>query len=351
MKNISTFSRIALAVSVIPVVLCYFLPLWRIELWAPQYPEGLAMTIWYNNLGGDVEIINGLNHYIGMKHIKVEMFPEFGYLKFIIAGFMVWGLFVAFMGSLRWLKIYVVTLVLGGIIAMADFYKWGYDYGHNLDPTAPIQVQGMAYQPPLLGYKNLLNFTALSIPDSGGWLIVVAGVVGVLLLVFELYKHRKNNKQTIGSQLIAAVLLLSFVACNSSSEPEPINYGSDACHFCKMTLMDTKFGAEIISKKGKVFKFDDLNCTLNFMKKGDLKAEDMAAVYVIDYAQLGKFVTADQAFFLKTDKVRTPMASGILAFEKKEDCLKAQADYGGVCQTWQNLTTGNLNQSEHEHTH
>ena len=53
-------------------------------MWAPQYPEGLEMKIWINNLTGDVKIISALNHYIGMKHIEVSMFPEFKYMVYIV---------------------------------------------------------------------------------------------------------------------------------------------------------------------------------------------------------------------------------------------------------------------------
>ncbi len=62
-----------------------------------------------------------------------------------------------------------------GIIAMADFWKWEYNYGHNLNPDAAIIVPGMSYQPPLIGFKQLLNFGAYSIPDIGGWIFVVWG--------------------------------------------------------------------------------------------------------------------------------------------------------------------------------
>jgi copper chaperone NosL len=348
MKKLPLQSRILLAVASLAVVACYYLPLWKIALWAPQYPEGLAMTIWYNNVGGDVDVINGLNHYIGMKHIKVEMFPEFLFLKYIIAGFILWGLFVSLMGTLRWLKIYVGSLIVGAIVALADFYRWGYDYGHNLDPTAPIQVPGMAYQPPVVGYKDLLNFTALSIPDTGGWIIVGVGVLAFVLLLRELLHNRTLKTQQTLNGIAAMLAMAVFMAC-TSSEPEAIAYGKDGCHDCKMTLVDQTFGTELITKKGKVFKFDDLNCLLNFTNRADFDKTSIRQIYVVDYAQPAKLIKADQAFFLKSDKIRSPMGSGIAAFEQKEACLKAQQSLGGVCQTWQNVSSGQLATHEHQH--
>ena len=78
-------SRILVLVAALLMIGALYFPLWLIELQAPQYPEGLSMNIWIDKLSGDVEIINGLNHYIGMKHIKEEMFPELQFMKYIIA--------------------------------------------------------------------------------------------------------------------------------------------------------------------------------------------------------------------------------------------------------------------------
>ncbi len=177
MKKMSTTSRIIIAVGALALAIAYFLPVWSIYLIAPQYPEGLSMQIWLDKITGQVEIINGLNHYIGMKHINEEMFPEFQFLIYILGAFIVFGLVIAITGSRRLLLYYLILSVLGGGAALADFYKWGYEYGHDLDPSAAIQVPGLSYQPPVIGHKKLLNFDAFSYPDTGGWVIV-----GVILL-------------------------------------------------------------------------------------------------------------------------------------------------------------------------
>lgn len=191
MKKLSVVSRFIIAVLSMLIISAYFLPVWRIDLFAPQYPEGLVMKIWLSKLSGDVEIINGLNHYIGMKKISVEMFPEFSYLVYIVAAFILFGLIVAITGSRKLLVSYLVVSVLGGCAALIDFYKWGYDYGHNLSPDAPIKVPGMGYQPPVLGHKRLLNFDAYSLPDVGGY--VVIGAVAIIALIwFVEYRRSKR---------------------------------------------------------------------------------------------------------------------------------------------------------------
>ena len=161
-------------------------------MWAPQYPEGLEMKIWIDNITGDVKIISALNHYIGMKHIEVSMFPEFGYMIYIIAFVIAIGLLTSILNRRFMVLAYVLLIIACGVGALVDFYLWGYDYGHNLDPTAAIIVPGMAYQPPVIGTKQLLNFTAFSGPDIGGWIFMVAGVLAIGTLTFELYSSRKK---------------------------------------------------------------------------------------------------------------------------------------------------------------
>ena len=190
MKPLKKISQISLAISSLLLIIAYFVPIWRIDLWAPQYPEGLSMSIWLSKLSGQVDIINGLNHYIGMAHIKEEMFPEFKILPYAVAAIIALGLMTAFLKNRKILIGFLVILILSSIVAMYDFWSWGYEYGHNLDDSAAIKVPGMAYQPPLIGYKELLNFGAYSIPDIGGWLFVLLGVITISTLIFEI----KTNK-------------------------------------------------------------------------------------------------------------------------------------------------------------
>ena len=160
-------------------------------MWAPQYPEGLEMKIWINTLSGDVKIISALNHYIGMKHIEVEMFPEFKYMIYVVGFLIAVGIITAVAGRRPLLWIYAGLIVAAGIAALWDFWRWGYDYGHNLDPRAPIVVPGMAYQPPLIGTKQLLNFTAFSGPDIGGWVFLV-----VAIAVFGIIFYERTSSKT-----------------------------------------------------------------------------------------------------------------------------------------------------------
>jgi copper chaperone NosL len=168
------------------MVSAYFLPVWKIILEAPQYPEGLGMKIWLTGLTGNIDQINGLNHYIGMKHIVEDNFWEFKVIPYVFAIVIAIGLFAAYLNNRKWLLSWLIILILFAIAAFVDFYIWEYDYGHNLDPTAAIKVEGMSYQPPLIGYKQLLNFLAGSLPDLGGYLVGLGGLLAVWVLYKEL---------------------------------------------------------------------------------------------------------------------------------------------------------------------
>ncbi len=184
-------SRIIVAISVLLMLCAYFLPLWKILLEAPQYPEGLEMKIWLTGLTGNIEQINGLNHYIGMKFIVVDDFWEFKVLPYIYGVLIGFGALVAWKGSLKLLWVWMGLLVVFAIFGFVDFYLWEYDYGHNLDPHAAIKIEGMSYQPPLIGYKQLLNFLAGSLPDVGGILVGIGGFASAVILFLE--QRRKNQ--------------------------------------------------------------------------------------------------------------------------------------------------------------
>lgn len=315
-------SRIIMAISALTMLGSYFFPLWRIELWAPQYPEGLALSIWHNKLGGDVEIINGLNHYIGMAHLKQESFPEFGILPYLIAAFVALGLVVAAIGQRRFLMAYVTLMVVAGVTALADFYRWGYEYGHNLDPNAAIKVPGMSYQPPVLGYKTLLNFGAYSIPDLGGWIFIGAGVLIAILMVYEYYfcPDCKKDKPLKNNHLaISTAMSLAFLITSCSTGVEPISYGKDGCHFCKMTIMDKKFGCELVTSKGKVYKFDDVHCMAKFYKANLSNEQNYAHIAVNDFNTEGVMIDAQNSFFLKSESFKSPMRGDIAAFKSEND--------------------------------
>lgn len=328
--------RVTLFLCGIMLIFVLFNPIWRIELNAPQYPEGLMMTINANGLGGNIDIINGLNHYIGMKTLHNEDFIEFKILPYLISIFAAFFIIVAITRKRKLMIALFISFVLFGAIAMTDFWKWEYNYGHNLDPHAAIIVPGMAYQPPLIGYKQLLNFGAYSVPDIGGWLFIIAGI---LLLTCIIIDYRVRKKSIILNKALiiplTTVFLLSISGC--SVEPEAIKVGKDNCHYCKMTISDNRYGAEVLTKKGKVFKYDDSHCLISEISEGGIDKSIIKDFYFTDFCNGHGLIKSQNCFYLKSESLKSPMNGNIAAFLSHDSLKVYNKQFGGEEVSWNQL--------------
>jgi hypothetical protein len=194
-------ARAAVAVASLLLAGLFILPLWHVQLSAPQYPEGLGMYIRINTVQGDtendLENINHLNHYIGMKRIDPNTIPELRWMPWIVGALVVSGLAVAAIGRRRLLYGWMGLFIVAALAGLVDFWRWEYDYGHNLDPSAILQIPGMSYQPPLIGARQLLNFRAVSLPATGGILAGVAFLLGVVALVITVRQSRASSKAAL----------------------------------------------------------------------------------------------------------------------------------------------------------
>ncbi|MAO07298.1 MAG: hypothetical protein CL596_01140 [Alteromonas sp.] len=173
-------------------------PLWNIMLGAPQYPEPLGINIYINGIQGmnefDIQNIDGLNHYIGMKTLpKPEDMWEFTVFPIVIGSMAVLGILIGILSyfkkvNYKWFLGWLVLMTILGILGMYDFNAWMIDYGTNLDPNAIMKLQNpdgtpMSYKPPLFGHKKMLNFDAFSYPAMGGYLMS-AGMLFTLVAFF-----------------------------------------------------------------------------------------------------------------------------------------------------------------------
>lgn len=315
-KNaLSLASRLLLTIAGIFLIISIFVPLWRIDLDAPQYPEGLYLLIYPYKLAGNVDIINGLNHYIGMKTLHTEDFIEFTVLPYIIGFFALITLLTAIIGRKKLLYSLLILFVLFGILAMFDFWRWEYNYGHNLDPNAAIIVPGMAYQPPLIGFKQLLNFGAYSMPSYGGWLFVGSGILMLIATIIEtkVLNRFKKEKSAISLLFLSS---FGFLSCADYSA-RPIKLNVDNCDNCKMTIADGRFAAELITQKGRVYKFDDISCMIGFIKEN--KSTEVNSYYVSEYTSNNTLINIKDAHLVKSDEFRSPMRGNIAAFKDFEN--------------------------------
>lgn len=189
----SLHPRLLIALSIVSLASVFLWPLWQITLEAAQFPEGLHLNIWINKFSGSTENIihdiNILNHYVGMQAIEPDSIPELRYFPIVIIVMMALGLVSLFINRRSVYLSWTVLMLVLSIAGVYDFYLWMYDYGHNLDPAAPIKVPGQTYMPPLFGEKDLLNFYVKSYPRGG-----TIGL-GISLLFSSLAWWNKKTKR------------------------------------------------------------------------------------------------------------------------------------------------------------
>jgi len=135
------------------------------------------------------------------------------------------------------------------------------------------------------------------------------------------------------------LIAISWWLAGCSSEPEPLEFGIDACYTCKMTLVDRRFGAELVTKKGKVYKFDDMNCMLGFYHSGWEEPGDFVHRLAVDFETQGSLLGVEEAFYIKAESIRSPMASQIAAFESYERAMAYKRANGGIFMAWGEVST------------
>ncbi len=341
----SRYARILIAVASLLLASGFVLPLWRVGLIAPQYPEGLGMLIKVNTVVGmkeqDLHSINGLNHYIGMQKIEPDTIPELKLMPVILGALVLTGLGVAALGK-KWPMTFWAA-ALGGlqVTGLIDFWKWEYDYGHDLDTVnAIIKIPGMSYQPPVIGSKQLLNFTATSWPAAGGWAWVAAALLTAAALWITFKRPPAGGRAGSGTAprgagLAAAAAFLVMIGACAQAQPEPIALGKDACDQCRMTISDARFGGEAITTKGRILRFDSVECLAAWSRSGDLAAG--AHYYVIDLQHPGTFLRADSAGFLRGVMIGSPMGGAVVGFVSAAAAEQERAMLGGEVVTWEQL--------------
>lgn len=134
--------------------------------------------------------------------------------------------------------------------------------------------------------------------------------------------------------LLTALTIVVVVAC--SSGPQPIDYGNDGCHFCKMTIVDKRYASELITKKGKVFKFDAIECMINFKEEQGEK-DQYKMTMVTDYLPPHALIDAASCTYLRSAALPSPMGMYLTGFGEKDSALAFQSENGGITYSWDEL--------------
>lgn len=126
-----------------------------------------------------------------------------------------------------------------------------------------------------------------------------------------------------------------MLAISCKITPEPIEYGKDQCDFCKMNIIDKTHAAQFVTAKGKQFKFDAIECMVNYLDQN--KVDEIAILLVADYGNPGEMTNAETATFLITPAIKSPMGANLSGFSEKKPAEEAQQKHSGEIYTWETL--------------
>jgi nitrous oxidase accessory protein len=192
------------ALVLLPVFFLPVLPIWTMKLWAPQYPEGLTLTIYTNSIRGDLQKINTLNHYVGMHPITASDFREFTYLPQLLTLFGFMALVAALVNRRAIALLGWLAFTGFAVYMFRDYAHWLWHYGHDLDPRAAIKLD--TFTPPLIGYSKMANFKVWSLPGPGTWLLGLAWLLGPIAIWLE-WRDRKSAAAVVATALLALSLV------------------------------------------------------------------------------------------------------------------------------------------------
>ena len=186
-ETLEPLPRLLLVLAALLLVPVYLVPLWKLTMFAPQYPDGLRLEIYSyklegGNAGQDVKEINILNHYIGMRDLTTADFTEFKWIPFVVGMLGLLFLRALVQGKMGDLIDVVVLYFYFALFSLWSFGYKLYSYGHSLAPTASVKVA--PFMPPLFGRKQLANFEVYSYPSAGSYALAgVALLLAVALVI------------------------------------------------------------------------------------------------------------------------------------------------------------------------
>jgi copper chaperone NosL len=191
-KDLSRRGRWIIVAASIALIPSMVLPTWKITLHAPQYPDGLELTIYPTTVGGDLYEVNLLNHYIGMHEIEPNEFSEFRFIPFFILRFLGLALLAALAGRMAIAALGYMDFVLFGTVMLYTLQHWLAEFGQNLAPNAPLKME--PFSASFLGTTQIGQFAVSSEPALGAILMAIAGALGPIVMYVEWRAFRSQQR-------------------------------------------------------------------------------------------------------------------------------------------------------------
>jgi copper chaperone NosL len=361
MSNFRPRARLLLLAAALLLIPAWSMPLWSIRIVAPQYNDGLGMYIGARDIVGhtqhDIQNINILNHYIGMKPIipaevtPLEIMP---YALLFLMGTAVLAMLVA----RRWAVVgWLTAFAIIGVAGLYEFYSWNYDYGHNLSPDAPIKVPGMTYTPPLIGTKTLLTIRASSWPYWGTAFVTLSFLAGAAALV-TLWRRSAVDPgaaalrllaERVGTRSRAAVVVLltgsalAMTSCGAAPAADAADLrarapefapGQPPCDFCDGNIPASRFGGELVTARGQTYQFMSVECLAGFIAAGRVSESEIRSVKVVDYNHGERLIDARTAHYVRSDHRQSPNGLNLLAAESETVAHNLHFFFHGARLTW-----------------
>jgi copper chaperone NosL len=139
---------------------------------------------------------------------------------------------------------------------------------------------------------------------------------------------------------LSLLAALAIAAACARPAPRPIALGEENCRHCHMTIADPRFAAELVTTRGVVYAFDDVGCLAAFVRQGKVPAAEIHSLWVYDYLQPDSLLDARRAVYLRSDSLRTPMATGLAALRPGPAADSLERRLGGELRSWDELPVG-----------
>ena len=152
----------------------------------------------------------------------------------------------------------------------------------------------------------------------------------------EWKNYRKAKKHAKGAGIVLA-LATCFLLNGCQTGPVAIVTGKDNCCFCKMTISDPRYGAELLTRKGKVYKFDDMHCIRSFLHSKMINEGEVKDIYLVDYAGNHSLVKAQESFLLQSEDIHGPMNGNMIAFKEKDSMKGMAVQLKAIATSWEQL--------------